>query len=135
MSPKGGVLCVTACLLLTAAASAYAEGWYLLAPPLRTPTKEGEDEFETTAPLTKWEHKGAYDNARTCEHFRLGIIKSLEKGDKERLDSAAQSWIRHPSPGDPLQTKEGQELLRWSLAAVQARASRCVSIGDPRLRP
>jgi hypothetical protein len=120
--------------LLTSAATAYAEGWYLLAPPWRTSIKEGEDEFETMAPLTRWEQKGAYDSARTCEYVRLGIIKSFETGDKERLDSAAQSWIRHPSPVDPLQTKEGQEYLRWRLTATQARASRCVSISDPRLR-
>jgi hypothetical protein len=78
---------------------------------LRTPIKEGEDEFETMAPLKRWEQKGAYDSARACEYVRLGIIKSLEKGDKDRLDSVAQSWIRHPSPVDALQTKEGQEYL------------------------
>jgi hypothetical protein len=120
--------------LLASVATAYAEGWYLLAPPWRTPIKEGEDELDTMAPLTRWEQKGAYDNARICEQFRLGIIKSLEKGDKERLDSAARSWIQQPSGGDPLQTKEGQEYLRWRLAASQARESRCVSISDPRLR-
>jgi hypothetical protein len=58
---------------------------------LRTPIKEGEDEFETMAPLKRWEQKGAYDSARACEYVRLGIIKSLEKGDKDRLDSVAQS--------------------------------------------
>ena len=120
--------------LLTSAATAYAGGWYLLAPPWRTEIKEGEDEFDTLAPLTRWEQKGACDTARTCEYVRLGIIKSLENGDKERLDRAAQSYVRQPGPGDPLQTKEGQEYLRWSLAVTQARASRCVSISDPRLR-
>ena len=125
---------IVAFSLLASAAPAYAEGWYLLAPPWRTEIKEGEDEFDTMAPLTRWEQKGAYDTARTCEYVRLGIIKSLEKGDKERLDRAAQGYVRQPGPGDPLQTKEGQEYLRWSLAASQARASRCVSISDPRLR-
>jgi hypothetical protein len=119
--------------LLTSAAITHAEGWYLLAPPWRTEIKQGEDELDTTAPLTKWEHKGAYDTARNCEYVRLGIIKSLEKGDKERLDRAAKSYMQHPS-SDPLQTKEGEEYARWSFAALQARASRCVSISDPRLR-
>ena len=120
--------------LLTSATTAHAEAWYLLAPPWHTVIKESEDELDTTAPLTKWEQVGAYDTARTCEYVRLGIIKSLENGDKERLDRAAQSYVRQPGPGDPLQTKEGQEYLRWSLAVTQARASRCVSISDPRLR-
>ena len=75
--------------LLASAATSYAEGWYLLAPPWRTPIKEGEDEFNTTAPLTRWEQKGAYDSARICEQFRLGVIKPLEEGGKERLDRAA----------------------------------------------
>jgi hypothetical protein len=119
--------------LLTSAATAYAEGWYLLAPPWRTSIKEGEDELDTMAPLTKWEQTGAYDTARNCEYVRLGIVKSLEKGDKERLDRVAESFLRHPGT-DPLQTKEGKEYVRWFYAAMRARASRCVSISDPRLQ-
>jgi len=124
---------LAALYLLTSASTAYAEGWYLLAPPWRSAIKEGEDELDTMAPLTKWEQMGAYDTARMCENYRLGIIQWLEKGEKERLDRAAQSWLRRPG-SDPLQTKEGEEYARSAFAALRARASLCVSISDPRLR-
>src|SRR5437762_2643831 len=103
-----------------------AQGWYLMAPPWRTTIKEGEDELDTMAPLTKWEQKGAFDTARICETSRLGIVQNLEKGDKERLDRAAQSWLRQRPGSDPLQTKEGEEYARYRFALMQARASRCV---------
>ena len=105
-------------------------------PKTKMRVKEGEDELDTMAPLTKWEQHGAYDNARTCENYRLGFIKALEKGNQERLDRAAKSWIQQSGPDvkSPLETKEGEEYARWSFAAMQARASRCVSISDPRLR-
>ena len=66
------------CLLISTA-TAYAEGWYLMAPPWRTSIKEGEDEFDTMASLTRWQQKGAFDTARICENTRLGIIKTLEQ--------------------------------------------------------
>jgi hypothetical protein len=115
-------------------ATAYAEGWYLLAPPWRTSTKENEEEFDIAAPLTRWDQKGGFDSARLCENARLRLIEMFEKGDKERLESAGRSYMKSPAPVDPLQTKEGQEYLRWTLAAKQVRLSRCVSISDPRLR-
>jgi drug/metabolite transporter (DMT)-like permease len=46
---------------------------------------------------------------------------------------AADAYSRQPER-DPLQTKEGQDYARWSMAADRVRASRCVSIGDPSLR-
>jgi hypothetical protein len=61
--------------LLISAATAHAEGWYLLAPPWRTAIKPGEDEFDTQAPLTKWPQIGAYDTARACENYRLATIQ------------------------------------------------------------
>jgi hypothetical protein len=50
-----------------------------MAPPWRTTIKEGEDELDTMAPLTKWEQKGAFDTARICEASRLGIVQRLER--------------------------------------------------------
>src|SRR5262249_55412544 len=100
----------------------------------RTGINENEDELDITAPFTKWEQMGAYDTARVCEKYRLGIIQWIEKGDKGRLDRAGESFLRHPG-SDPLQTKEGEEYARWKFAADRVRASRCVSSSDPRLRP
>lgn len=64
---------------------------------------------------------------------RVVIVQELEKGSKERLNRAAQSYLQHPG-SDPLQTKEGEAYVRRSLAATRARASRCISVSDPRLR-
>ncbi len=127
-------LLLVAFSLLTSAATAHAEGWYLLAPPWRTAIKEGEDELDTKAPLTRWEQIGAFDTAQICENSKHGIIERLEKGDKERLDRAAKALLGRPR-SDPLQTKEGQEYAKWAFGAIRARASRCVSISDPRLHP
>ena len=132
-------LCVTASvtllgLVLSNPPVVRAQGWYLMAPPWRTTIKEGEDELDTTAPLTKWEQKGAFDTARICEAAWLGIVQHLEKGDKERLDRAAESWLRQRPGSNPLQTKEGEEYARYRFGAMQARESRCVSANDPRLR-
>ncbi len=122
------------CLLAVATLAASAGGWYLLAPPWRTAISAGEDELDTTAPLTKWEQMAAFDTALICENSKVGIIQRLEKGDKDRLDRAAQSYLQHPST-NPLQTKEGEDYARGVFAAERARASRCVSISDPRLHP
>src|SRR5437660_371321 len=111
-------------LTLAAPAVTSAQGWYLMEPPWHTVIKEGEDEFDPTAPLTKWEQIGAFDTSGICENARLGIVQQLEKGDKERLDRAAESYLRHPS-SDPLQTNEGKEYARYSFGALRARASRC----------
>ncbi len=126
------VLIAGICLLLSVPSLASAEGWYLLAPPWRTVVRVGEDELDTTAPLTTWAQMGAFDTALICENSRLGIIQQLEKGTKARLDRAAQGYLRNPSP-DPLETKEGKEYARLAFAAYRARASRCVSVSDPRL--
>ncbi len=126
------ILLATLCLLALATSASAETGWYLLAPPWRTVVRPGEDELDTTAPLTKWEQKAAFDTALICENARVGIIQWLEKGENERLDRAAKSYLQHPSP-DPFQTKEGQEYARQAFAAIQARASRCVSVSDPRL--
>jgi hypothetical protein len=75
--------------LLTWATTASAEGWYLLAPPWRTTI----DELDTTAPLTRWEQKGAFDSALICEDSKTRIVQLLEKGEKERLDQAAESKL------------------------------------------
>jgi hypothetical protein len=120
-------------LALAASPATSADGWYLLAPPWRAAIKAGEDELDTTAPLPTWQQIRAFDAARVCENARLGIIKMLEKGNTERLDRAAESYLQHPG-SDPIQTKEGEDYARWTFAADRARASRCVSIADPRLR-
>jgi hypothetical protein len=126
-------LLVALYLLAVATLAASAGGWYLLAPPWRTAIRAGKDELDTTAPLTKWEQMGAFDTARICENSKVGIVQWLEKGDKERLDRAAKSYLQHPS-SDPLQTKEGENYARGVFAAARARASRCVSVSDPRLK-
>jgi len=120
-------------MFLAAPAVTDAQGWYLIAPPWRTAITADQDEFDTNAPLTKWEQMGAFDTARMCETSKLGIVQWLEKGDKQRLDQAAESYIRHPD-AHPLETKEGEEYLRRHLAASRVRTSRCVSANDPRLR-
>jgi hypothetical protein len=106
--------------MLASAATAYAEGWYLLAPPWN----------DTNAPLMKWQQIGAFDTAQSCEHSKLGIIEGLEKR-KEHLESSGDGT----SVDDPLQTEERQEYLKLVAAAIRARASLCVSISDPRLLP
>jgi len=123
---------VTALFLLAWAATASAEGWYLLAPPWRTIAKPGEGELDTQAALSSWEQMGAYDTAAICENFRIAVIKRLEKLEKERLDQAADALLRRPDL-DPSQTKEGQEYAKTNFGVIRARASRCVSISDPRL--
>jgi hypothetical protein len=127
------VLVVLGLLALTSSPAISADGWYLMAPPWRTAVKPGEDELDLTAPLVKWQQIRAFDTARACEDARLAIVQHLEKGSKERLDQAAQSYLRHPG-SDPLQTKEGDEYARRSFAASRVRASRCVSTSDPGLR-
>ena len=130
MTTRGPWLVVAAlcCLLAVAASANSADGWYLLAPPWR------EDGADTTAPLTKWQQIGAFDTARVCESSRSSIVKRLGKGEKEGLDQAAKRYLQDPS-SDPLHTKEGDDYARSTFAAKRARASRCVSISDPRLRP
>jgi hypothetical protein len=119
MTRRWTCIALVALCLLTSAATAYAEGWYLLAPPWN----------DTNAPLMKWQQIGAFDTAQICEGSKLRILEGLEKR-KEQLESSGDG----SSADDPLQTEEGQEYLKLVAAAVRARASLCVSIGDPRLR-
>ena len=72
---RGSVIAVFS--LLAWAATASAEGWYLLAPNWR------RDELDTNAPLPQWEQIVAVDNASQCERTRLAIMKRFEKGEKE----------------------------------------------------
>ena len=123
----------TLCLLAPSMPANAADGWYLLAPPWRPVVEAGQDELDTTVRLAKWEQMGAYDSARICESARLGIIQALEKGDKERLDRAARSYLRNPN-SDALETKEGKAYAQFRFAAIRVRASRCVSASDARLR-
>lgn len=48
-------------LLLVLPASAFASGWYLMAPPVNS---NGEPDLQ--APLSKWMMEGSYDTAADC---------------------------------------------------------------------
>ena len=83
---RGTSVLVAFCVLILAT-KAYAEAWYLLAPPWRNPIKENEEEFDTTAQLVRWEQMAGFDNARTCEQTRLALINKIEK--EHRRDKGA----------------------------------------------
>jgi hypothetical protein len=116
---RRGLLATLGLLAIATSSASSADGWYLMSPPWRADIKLGEDELDTTAPLTKWQHIRAFDAAHTCENARLQTIKMLEKGDAERLDKAAESLLRHPG-SNTLQTSSRGSLpsprARWACA-------------------
>jgi hypothetical protein len=86
-----------------------ALGWYLLAPPIRA-----DYSFDTSAPLRKWYHGGAFDTAAVCEEERQRWMREATE-------------IARASPREGEAGKMSRGLLRGALLST------CVGSDDPRL--
>jgi hypothetical protein len=111
-------------LLILVFGTAWAQGWYLLAP---WPPETNGVAYDIFAPLPKWQHWAAYDTAAACERARGSIA---ERADKE---AAAAFFNLTHSPWVEQSVLEYDH--RYSVSRQQqALVSRCVSAVDPRLR-
>src|SRR2546429_257052 len=123
-------LVVVGCLLASVgtASTASAQGWYLMAPPLRD---DGDPDIKR--PIGEWEVMNGFDTARACESLRIQLLGHMEKKTKEDIDAAGKRWITG-NPGNPLTTEEGERALKSKIAEDRVRASRCISAADSRLQ-
>jgi hypothetical protein len=53
-------------------------GWYLLLPQWSSP-----NQFDATAPISRWHQEKSFDTAGTCEQYRQGAVDHFSK-DKEQ---------------------------------------------------
>ena len=94
MSPKGGVLCVTACLLLTSAATAYAEcAWVIWRNSVSLSKDTGDH----------WFPEQAVDSHRECEAIAnaRNAAEDRGRGDLSVKRFMDYSWLCLPENVDP----------------------------------
>jgi len=102
-------------------------GWYLLAAPQVGPYDEREETYPswlgTNAPLSSWQHLGAYDSAQACEAAKREqgrIALDVFKGVQAKADRATEygaKWYANSR-----------------MYMIGLTYSRCVASDDPRLK-
>lgn len=100
-------------------ASAVECGWYLLLPHGFLRLEQPLHEW----PLRKWIQLSAHDSAAACEAARRRLI-----------DEAARDLQETRRVPDPPPAADDPFIERASRNNLEAGASRCVAVSDPRLR-
>jgi len=95
---------------------AWAQGWYLLVPPLNE-----ADQADSSRPLKEWEQTAAFHSANACERARRAKQRDVEAKWKEEEKAA-------------LARQQYEEFISAGKIMVRWWQSRCVSANDPRLR-
>ena len=96
-------------------------GWYLMQPPMVMPQTGGPTwiTFNSTAPISQWNHVDSFDNAADCEAARKSLL------DRTKKDTS-------------IVVPEGmsQRDVRMSLneRVMNAVSAECIATDDPRLK-
>jgi hypothetical protein len=113
--------------LLTPSTTRAGQGWYLLTPPLMKREvrcfESNEDAqscglrmTDIDAPITEWDHSGAFDSAKECEDRHTYMIRDA----KTRREDLVASSTR----------KQQVDAYYYEITTLQAR---CITTDDPRL--
>jgi len=123
-------------LLLLAATSWAASGWYLFIPPRSEYNERAEYlsgyKILDSKPFSQWGQQGAYDAASECEAVRHSLLMAEQRVHAK----SSEEYVKALGAGtDPAVLK----FQRWSSEASNANessfmASRCIRSDDPRLR-
>ena len=95
MRPGSSVFLIT---LLLAVSPAWAGGWYLMLPPI-VQDDRGQPYYDDEAPLSEWQHMGAYDSAAQCEEIKLSQRTGV-KGKMVKMPDA-RGYKRCIASDDP----------------------------------
>jgi hypothetical protein len=127
-------------LLVLAPGAAWAEGWYLLAPPWPTPAWPDSyqspsiaqlDASAKTTPLSRWDLLGSYDTAAECAGDHAGRIRQETEFSRRRM--ARVDELTKLSTLSPGQRAEFEELLVTDVVGARIGLARCISATDPSL--
>jgi hypothetical protein len=112
-----GTAPVVAGLLVLAWSQAQAAAdFYLIAPPVSSPSRAGGSDMNLSAPLRQWERRGSFDTSAAC----FAALNAYRAETSSRLQGSSL----------------GLETRSSAVALEHARATfaRCVYANDPRLR-
>jgi hypothetical protein len=112
-----GRVVVWGLLLLAAIPAEAAADFYLIAPPVTSPSPAGGSDMNLSAPLRQWERRGSFDTSAAC----FAALNAYRAETSSRLEGSSL----------------GPQARSSAAALEHARATfaRCVYANDPRLRP
>jgi hypothetical protein len=84
-------------------------GWYLMAPPLHSVVGNDQEQWDESAPLSKWKLIDSYDSAEQCGRVRFLLQNEKQYSTQHDAPTAAQR--------------------------AYVRSFVCVATDDPRLKP
>ena len=146
--PVRGVIAsslLVALYLLTSAATAHGQGWYLMMPPLL-----GEGRVDLDAPFSSWMQLQAFDSVSRCENERTLWGMFARAKDEAGIEAAARHFLYSDGPPPAMRPdqweaakQQAQNVARAQVetlrkapgTARQVLQAQCVSVADPRLAP